>query len=366
MIRRYKILPHQLGLMFRDDQFVRLLTTGTHWLVDPLYRCRVELVSTREVVFQHKQMEQLIDSEQLKGHAITLELSDYERGLVWINGRFAEILRPGAYALWTTQKKVRAEVVDARQVRFEHVDLPVISRHHNASTLMNVCDVDRDHAGVYHLNGRYIETLSAGRYAFWRDTGNTRVVEVDLRERMIDITGQDVMTADNLTLRLNTVIAFRVTDVRRAVSASQCIEQSMYREAQLALRDMIGARLLDDLLLNKQAIAAETQRELGDRVAQFGAEVVSFGIRDVILPGEMKELLNQVTQAKKAAEANLISRREETAAMRSQANTAKLLDANPTLMRLRELEVLEKVASSTNLKVVLGEEKLGQRLTRLV
>ena len=90
-------------------------------------------------------------------------------------------------------------------------------------------------------------------------------------------------------------------------------------------------------------------------------------MRDVILPGEMKELLNQVTSAKKAAEANLISRREETAAIRSQANTAKLLDASPTLMRLRELEVLEKVAESSNLQVLLGDTgSLSDRVAKLI
>jgi hypothetical protein len=80
----------------------------------------------------------------------------------------------------------------------------------------------------------------------------------------------------------------------------------------------------------------------------------------------MKELMNKVTEAKKAAEANLIARREETAAMRSQANTAKLLSDNPTLMRLRELEVLEKVAASANLKVVLGEKGLADRVVNLL
>jgi hypothetical protein len=79
----------------------------------------------------------------------------------------------------------------------------------------------------------------------------------------------------------------------------------------------------------------------------------------VILPGEMKDLMNKVTEAKKAAEANLIVRREETAAMRSQANTAKVLEGNPTLMRLRELEVLERVATSGKLNVVLGEKGLA-------
>ena len=90
------------------------------------------------------------------------------------------------------------------------------------------------------------------------------------------------------------------------------------------------------------------------------------GVRDIILPGEMKDLMNKVTEAKKAAEANLIVRREETAAMRSQANTAKVLADNPTLMRLRELEVLEKVATCGKLSVVLGEKGLADRVVNLI
>lgn len=80
----------------------------------------------------------------------------------------------------------------------------------------------------------------------------------------------------------------------------------------------------------------------------------------------MKELLNKVIEAQKAAEANLIVRREETAAMRSQANTARLLENNPTLMRLRELEVLEKIAVSSDLKVILGEKGLTERIVNLI
>jgi hypothetical protein len=85
------------------------------------------------------------------------------------------------------------------------------------------------------------------------------------------------------------------------------------------------------------------------------------GIRDVILPGDMKDLMNRVTEAKKAAEANLIARREETAAIRSQANTAKLLADSPTLMRLRELEVLEKIAAAGKLNIVVGDKSLGEK-----
>jgi len=90
------------------------------------------------------------------------------------------------------------------------------------------------------------------------------------------------------------------------------------------------------------------------------------GIRDVILPGDMKDLLNKVTEAKKAAEANLITRREETAAVRAQLNAARILESNPTLMPLRELEVLEKVTDKTNLNVILGDKGLADKVITLL
>ena len=102
------------------------------------------------------------------------------------------------------------------------------------------------------------------------------------------------------------------------------------------------------------------------RAGELGLEIASVGIRDVILPGDMKDLMNKVTEARKAAEANLISRREETAAMRSQANTAKLLADNPVLMRLRELEVLEKIASAGKLNIILGEKGLADKVVNLL
>jgi len=142
--------------------------------------------------------------------------------------------------------------------------------------------------------------------------------------------------------------------------------QALYREAQLALRAVVGARDLDAFLTDKDTIAREVNEQIRGRAGELGLEVVTVGVRDVILPGDMKDLMNKVMEAKKAAEANLIARREETAAMRSQANTAKLLADNPTLMRLRELEVLEKVACEGKLNVVLGEKGLADRVVNLL
>ena len=205
-----------------------------------------------------------------------------------------------------------------------------------------------------------------GEYAFWRGVAASKVAEVDLREQTIDIAGQDIMTADKVTLRMNAAVTYRIVDARQAVTVSDGWAQSLYREAQLALRAVVGTRDLDTFLTEKDAVTAAFEEAVRRRAGQLGLEIVSVGVRDIILPGEMKDLMNKVTEAKKAAEANLIVRREETAAMRSQANTAKVLADNPTLMRLRELEVLEKVATSGKLSVVLGEKGLADRVLNLL
>ena len=119
-------------------------------------------------------------------------------------------------------------------------------------------------------------------------------------------------------------------------------------------------------MAEKEQVSAELADLIRERAGAFGLEVMAFGIRDVILPGEMKTILNRVTEARKAAEADLLKRREETAAMRSQANTARLLESNQTLMRLRELEVLEKVADKANLNVLVGDQGLADRIIKLV
>ena len=297
---------------------------------------------------------------------MVLDLKDYERALVWIDNRFTHILAGGEYAYWTGQKKVDVEILDARKVRFEHDQFKVIVRSTTGQRLLDVCTVKRNCAGVLFIDGRFVDMLAPGEYAFWKGPAEALVVEVDLRETMVDVGGQEIMTADKVTLRLNAVVTYKVVNPRQAVSQTDDLRQALYRETQLVLRSVIGARELDAFLAEKDAVAKEIEESVRRRAGELGLEIASVGIRDVILPGDMKDLMNKVTEAKKAAEANLIFRREETAAIRSQANTAKLLQDNPTLMRLRELEVLEKIAVNGKLNVVVGEKGLSERIVNLL
>ena len=365
-IKRYKIRSYEMGLYFRDGEFRRVLEQGTHWFIDPLRKVAVDVVSRRATWLSHEKLDLIVKSGALGDRAVVLDLKDYERALVWIEGRFAHVLAGGQYAYWKGQKRVDVEVLDARHVRFEHDQFKAIVRSAGAQRYLDVCTVKRDCAGVLFVDGRYVETLAPGEYAFWKGPAEALVVEVDLRETMVDVGGQEIMTADKVTLRLNAVVTSKVVDARQAVSQTDDVRQALYRETQLVLRSVIGARELDNFLTDKDAVARDVEESVRRRAGELGLEIASVGIRDVILPGDMKDLMNKVTEAKKAAEANLIARREETAAIRSQANTAKLLADNPTLMRLRELEVLEKIAGSGKLNVVVGEKGLTDRIVNLL
>ena len=364
--RRIKVRKHEMGLYFRDGEFQRLLAPGRHWLFDPLGNVRVDIASLRDAWLMHQQLDMIVKAGVLGDRAVVLDLKDHQRGLVWIEGRFTHLLGPGLFAYWHGVRDVRVEVIDARQVRFEHSDLKVIAKSGMAKQLLDICTVDRDRVGVLFIDGRYIDTLPPGLYAFWKGAADARVVELDMRETTIDVSGQEIMTADKVSLRMNALVTYRIADARKAVSSTDDVRQALYRETQLALRAIVGVRDLDVFLSDKDVVAQEIEQAVRRRASELGLSVVSVGIRDVILPGDMKDLMNKVTEAKKAAEANLIFRREETAAMRSQANTAKLLADNPTLMRLRELEVLEKIASTGNLNVVLGEKGLAERVVNLL
>lgn len=366
MIMRIKIRQFEIGLRFYDGDFHSLMDPGRYLIFNPRNRIKVDVVSQRSPWIEHEHLDMIVNSDALKGRANVLDLKDYQRALVWIDGRFHRLLGPGLYAYWQGMREVRVEVVDARNVRFQHEDLNVIARQPGVSGMLEVCEIGRQCMAALYINGRFQEVVGPGQYAFWKGMSDARLVEVDMREQMVDVSGQEIMTADKVTLRMNAVATYRLVDVEKSLSLTGDYRQSLYREVQLALRAIVGAKNLDDFLVNKDDIASGIEKDVRQRSAKFGLEILSVGIRDVILPGEMKELMNKVTEAKKAAEANLIARREETAAMRSQANTAKLLADNPTLMRLRELEILEKIASTGNLNIVMGDKGLADRVVNLL
>lgn len=367
LARVLELADHERAFVFVDGRFDRVLKSGLHVLWTGLRKVRVDVVDMREPVYTHEDLPRIVRGTTLEEDADVLDLKDGERALVWVDGRFRTALKPGLYLVWKGLQDVRVERMDAAGARLEHKSVGEIANSNLVHGVVSVHIVDAGQVGLWFQDGKFISELKPGIHAFWTGIGRTQVFLAPLRERTLDISGQEIMTGDKVTLRLNALVTYRVVDALKYVQATEDAEQSLYRDAQLTLRAVVGAYELDKLLASKDAVARELEDQVKALAPVYGLEVRTLGIRDVILPGDMKELMNKVTEARKAAEAGLITRREETAAARMQANTAKVLDSNPTLMKLRELEVLEKIAGKANLTVLLGEDGgLKDRVTKLL
>ena len=198
--------------------------------------------------------------------------------------------------------------------------------------------------------------LGPGRHAAWTVLRKITFAVIDRRERILAVTGQEVMTRDRVTLRLNLSVAFRVSDAKRLATVATDPDVVVHLAVQVAARQALATRTLDELLASRDALAGAIVGEVRGKALSLGLDVTTLALKDVILPGEMKTLLNRVIEAQKEAEANVILRREETAATRSLAQTAKLFAENPTIMRLKELEALTAMASKVGqVNVILGD-----------
>jgi regulator of protease activity HflC (stomatin/prohibitin superfamily) len=170
-----------------------------------------------------------------------------------------------------------------------------------------------------------------------------RVVKVDLRPQPLEITAQEILTKDRVGIRVTLTAFTKIVDPEKSVLATGDVGGTLYRLVQFAIREAVATRTLDEILAARDTIDQEVRAFVAERANALGAEVGEIGVKDVILPGDVRELLNKVVEAERVAKANLIRRQEETAATRSLLNTARLMEDNPLLLRLKELEALEKL-----------------------
>ncbi len=188
----------------------------------------------------------------------------------------------------------------------------------------------------------------------------------DTRVNTLEVSGQEILTKDKVSLRINLTATYQLTDVEAAVRAVKDPLDYLYKEVQFGLRGAVGTRTLDALLEDKEVIDRSVADYLKERIKALGITVKSVGVKDIILPGDMKELLAKVVEAEKAAQANVIRRREETNATRSLLNTAKVMESNAVALRLKELETLEKITEKIgNISVYGGLDSVLDNLVRM-
>jgi regulator of protease activity HflC (stomatin/prohibitin superfamily) len=204
-------------------------------------------------------------------------------------------------------------------------------------------DVQQHEVGLLYRNGVLEKRLPPGRHVYWTPGVSIRVANIDVRPQAVEVTAQEILTRDKVQVRLTVSLFHRIVDPERVVAGAVDVSATLYKLVQFALREAVAIRTLDELLGARDKLDEELRAALEERAPDLGITITDVGVKDVILPGEIRELVNKVIDAERTAKANLIRRQEETAATRSLLNTARLMEDNPVLLRLKELETLERL-----------------------
>lgn len=366
MFKTVTIQNDQRGLLFTKGSYTRYLPPGTYRF-SIFSDVLVEVLDvTKPFEVPGKELQLFLQDERLRDALEVIDVLDSEYVLLYEDGKFAKLCKAGKYAFWKGIKEYRAVRVNLLEPELAaDIDLAILPKLGMGNLVVQGFDVAAEEAGLLYYNNQLVRTLAPGKYYFWRGPIAVMVKTIDLRRQQVDMTGQEMLTEDKVPLRLNFVCQYQVTDPLRTVRI-RSMEEQIYVSLQLILREYVGTLKLDDLLRMKQEIGAFVHKRLSEQQEEYGVQFLSAGVKDIILPGDVKDILNTVLIAEKRAHANLITRREETASTRSLLNTAKLMEENATLMRLKELEYLEKICEKIGTISLTGSGGLLEQLNTLL
>lgn len=334
------INENQKGLLFDNGVLKNILNPGKYNVFFGKTIEKLQLAD--EIAPQSCTVQKILDyCPGAKAMISEVTVKNGEVCLHSVNGVFSECLTAGQHAFWSEYGQHEFNVISTADPKITNVP-PVIAAQLDENIVKQV-EVPEGFNAIVYYDGKAAEYLEPGRYFYWNGAVNVTQRFYDMRILTLNITGQEILTKDKVGLRVNFTMNWRITDYVKLAERYTNVSETLYTTAQLALRDYLGKKTMDELLANREDIGTAVLADLKERTAEMFVEIVSAGIKDVILPGEITAIMNSVLAAEKRAQANVITRREEVASTRSLLNTAKLMDENETLRRLKELEYIERI-----------------------
>ncbi|MFQ6549389.1 SPFH domain-containing protein [Aestuariibius sp. 2305UL40-4] len=365
--QRLTLWEHERALVWNKGRFDTILGAGEHvlpreWIDWTVY----DLDAPR---FISKDEDALLRTrpDLVEAHLTVVEAASAEVKVVSRNGLAFDLVKPNERRLyWSDAGDWTVETVSLDGSHEVDSDLALRLMQARLTDTLRSVEVGDGTVGILSIDGVVTRTLEPGTYWFWQLTRKHLVRLIDTRWQHHDVSGQEVLTADRVTVRVNLTATYRVSDPLVALRTVKDFAEALHLSLQFAFRKTLGALTLDALLADKVTVSDEAAGHVRTEMAKIGLEVSEIALKDVILPGEMREILNRVVTAEKEAEANVIRRREETNATRSLLNTAKVMAENPVMLRLKELEALETIAAKVDrLTVHNGTEGLMTDIAKL-
>ena len=321
-MRRINVNAYEKALIFKNGKLVNVLSEGKHWIG---FNQKVRMYDVTELFYHEIELDLLLQNSQFADAVDVIRIADSEIMIEYKDGNFKQVLTPGVYCYWNegiryTYNRVDLDDIEvSRTINRKVLQLPAVAKYLTAHI------VESYEKGLLYIDGVLSKELPPGMYYYWKGQKNAIVKKVDLRKQQVEISGQELLTKDKAALRLNFYAYYKVHDIVRVLDSVKDYARQLYFIVQLGLREYVGQYTLDELLANKTGATPYIMKYAGTKVTEMGVTLMDCGIRDIILPGDVKDIMNQVLIAEKKAQANVIMRREETASTRSLLNTAKLM-----------------------------------------
>jgi regulator of protease activity HflC (stomatin/prohibitin superfamily) len=338
------INENERGLLLKNGQFVNYLKPGKfNYFASGYSLIRVstekpfQLNGYNEGVF--------LKNRELREELVTADVPDESFTVYFKNDKYFTTLFPGHYYFFEINDKHEFQNFSTKEIEVAE-DFPRYLFTKIPAMLYTKIEVAYYQKARLSIAGVFDRILEPGTYYFWNNGTKFSVDIVDTRLLQLDITGQEMLTLDKVPIRVNFVCNYKITDYVKIASEIGDYEKQLHILIQLILREYVGQKRLDELLAEREEAGKNCLQKLREKEAEYFVKFTDAGVKDFIIPGEIRSIMNTVLLAEKRAQANIITRREEVASTRSLLNTAKLMDENKTLYKLKELELIEKICDN--------------------
>ncbi len=362
---KYMIKDNQAGFVCKNGIFKKMIRSGTyHFPKMAGYQVTIEEM-TGELRYLDVPYQILEKDAAFAGATVHMEIPDGFAAFIYINGKLTFFGTRREYTFWNVFDNYEIKMMPMTEtvIRAE-VTKPMLSLIPGA--FYTSISVGEGETGLLYYDNVLQQTLSKGIYHFWNYSHRISSRILDMKQKSMDIVGQEILTKDKIGIRMNVSCLYKIRDAVAFASAISDLKGQLYPAVQLAIREIVGNYKLDEIMEGKEKISQEIYAALKKREELFCVNFLTAGIKDIILPGEIREIMNSVLVAEKAAQANVISRREEVASTRSLLNTAKLMDENQTLYKLKELEYLERICEKVGEISVNGNAGIIEQLGNMM
>ena len=216
--------------------------------------------------------------------------------------------------------------------------------------LFSIRQIDEFERGILFRFGKFAKILSPGWHVVFPIIHSYK--KIDIRTKAVDVPEQEAITRDNVSIKINAVLYYKIFDASKAILAVQDYNYAVSQLAQTTMRNIVGSVSLDELLTEREKLSTEICNIVDEETDPWGIKVENVELKDIRLPEEMKRVIARVAEAEREKQAVITKANGEVEAANNLAMAASIMNQSPGALHLRTLSTLSDISSDKSNTVV--------------